>query len=57
MPTPIPPSTVVAKPARLPTNKPTDPPSMIAKVKPVDDTPKVINDAINQIGDLPPPIK
>ena len=53
-------TTIVAKPTPLPANRASDAaPStpVAAKVKPIEDTPKVINDAINQIGDLPPPIK
>jgi hypothetical protein len=53
--------TVVAKPtpnatATL-TPKPVDPPTASVKVKPIDDIPKVINESIEQIGELPPPIK
>jgi hypothetical protein len=62
VPTSTPSTTMVAGPTPLQpkavlTPKPADPPSITAKVKPVDDIPKVINESIDQIGDLPPPIK
>jgi hypothetical protein len=66
-PTAPPSMTIVAKPTPnaplnmepVPVGRVASPPpnSETIKAKPVDDLPKVINDAIDQVGDLPPPIK